>query len=132
MNWIRNFMRGRYGLDQLGIALFIASMAITLVFSFGGRTTAWLRLLGEIPLILFLFRILSRNTMKRQLENGRFLAIWNTVSSKFKNKSEQLRDSKTHIFIKCTNCRQTLRLPRGRGKIRVTCPKCGKVFEKKT
>lgn len=132
MNWLRNFMRGRNGSDQLGFGLLGVWLLLSLLLSFVPRSLAWLRLLTYIPLLLCLFRMLSKNVAQRQLENERFVIWWGNFSGAVKKKWARLQDSKTHKYIHCPNCKQTLRLPRGRGKLRVTCPKCSHVFERKT
>ena len=66
------------------------------------------------------FRTFSRNTYKRYQENRRYLRFM-----------DQLRD-KEHRYYTCPRCRQTVRVPKGKGKISITCPKCSERFIKKT
>ncbi len=141
MNWFRKMMIGRYGTDQLAIALIV----LYVVLSFSARLSRLyiLMLLSFIPLILCVFRILSRNINKRYDENRRFMNWWNPAwtwlrhaayktQTWFRKTSDRIKDSKTHRYYKCPNCSNTLRVPRGRGKICITCPVCKTDFIKKT
>lgn len=130
MNWFRRFMTGRYGADQLSIALLFVSLLLSVVFFFIPGTA--LSYIVYIPLIVFLFRLLSKNIQKRREENIKFLKIWRPVESWFKTKQYRLKDSKSHRYYKCPNCKQTVRVPRKKGKILITCPKCKLEFIKKT
>ena len=121
---------GRYGPDQLGVALLIVYL---LLIFFAPLTGLWVfRLLALAVLILCLFRMFSRNTAKRYQENLKFLAFWNPIKSWFQRKKARIKDSKTHRYYKCPNCKNTLRVPRGKGKIQITCPVCHTEFIKKT
>ena len=113
MDWLRRFMIGRYGPDQLGVALLI--VYLILIF-FAPLTGLWIfRLFALAVLILCLFRMLSRNTARRYQENLKFLAFWNPIKSWFQKKKARFKDSKTHRYYKCPNCKSTLRVPRGKG-----------------
>ena len=130
MNWLRRMLVGRYGTDQLSLAL----MALYFVLFFLSYIPyCWF--LSWIGLLLFaviLFRTFSRNIAKRYHENQVFLRFWNPVKNWFKNLRAAFRDRKTHRYYKCPNCKQKLRVPKGRSKIRITCPKCRNQFIKKT
>lgn len=115
---IRRFMYGRYGNDQLGIFLLLLGVVLALLGSF--TKLYWLGFLAYIPLVVAIFRMYSRNVYKRRAENQRFLQAFGP-----------LRD-RQHRYYTCPRCRQKIRVPRGKGKIRITCPKCGERFEKKT
>lgn len=117
-DWFRRFMYGRYGSDQLSMFLLILGVVLCLLGSF--TRLYWLGFLAYIPLILSIFRMYSRNIYKRRGENQRFLRLF-----------QPLRD-REHRYYACPRCRQKIRVPRGKGKIRITCPKCGERFEKKT
>lgn len=130
MNWFRNFMIGRYGADQLSWGLLATSFLISLIVSI--FQIPFLGILSYIPLFFCIYRMFSRNLLKRSTENQKFLVFWNRLKGWFYRKSQRIKDCKTYRFFSCPNCRQTLRLPKGRGKIRITCPKCGRVFERKT
>ncbi len=121
---LRRFMAGRYGSDQLGRWLLGLAVVLILLGMIGNRTgstvLAGLSLLAYVPLIWSIFRMYSRNIEARRRENAalqRFLT--------------RLRD-RDHRYYHCPKCRQTVRVPRGRGRINIRCPKCGEQFIKKT
>lgn len=137
MNRIRQFMYGRYGVDQLGFALVVLGCVLTFVLSLVRMpyqklfVSLLLRLVGMIPYLLFLLRALSRNLEKRRRENEKFLKFWVPVREFFKTKYSHFKD-KDHRFFKCPNCSRTLRVPKGKGKIEISCPHCGRKFKKRT
>ena len=130
MNWCRRVMMGRRGVDQLSVALMICY----LVFGLVAQITHLLLflLLSFVPLIWAFYRIFSRNLSKRYQENNKFMQWWSSVVNWCKNKKYRLVDRKTHRYYKCPNCSNTLRVPKGKGKICITCPVCRKEFIKKT
>lgn len=129
-NWLRNFMLGRYGPDQLYTACLIATFIFAVLSAVFGWW--WLRVLSYLFLFYALFRMLSRNIHRRRRENDRFLRYWWPVRTWFARKIRRLKSSRTYAFFKCPACRNTLRVPKGKGKIQITCPKCGERFIKKT
>ena len=130
MEKFKKFMYGRNGGDQLSNALLILSVILT----FGGQLAkiSWLPLIGYIPLGLSLFRVFSKDIAKRRMENYKFAMLLSPVYSKLKSAQKRIGDSKTHKYYKCPNCNQQLRVPKGKGKIVVTCSKCGTKFNKTT
>lgn len=130
MNEFRRFMRGRYGLDMLGYVLLIAAM----VFSILRRLLGWWGY-GLCCLVLFVIaalRILSRNPAARYRENQRFLQFWQKARTLTDRAKAGWQARKTHRFYRCPQCKKRLRVPRGRGKIKITCPYCNNRFIKKT
>jgi len=123
-------MLGRYGPDHLAIALIILSFIVSLLYAILGVTA--LLYISYIIFGIVLFRMLSRNIYKRRAENDKFIRYWWPVRTKIKRRVESIRQRRTHKFFKCPNCKNTLRVPRGKGKLQVTCPKCGNRFMKKT
>ncbi len=130
MNFLRNFMAGRYGPDHLNTALIILSIVVSLISRLVQITV--LVYLSYLILLLAVFRMMSRNIPKRRAENDRFLRYWWPIKQKCKRLFDKMKNRKTHKFFKCPSCRNTLRVPRGKGKLQVTCPKCGERFIKKT
>ncbi len=132
LNKIRQFMYGRYGgNDSLNMFLIILGAVITLILSLFFYRTPFTRLIGLIPYGIAVFRALSKNHTARIKENEKFLEIsapWRAFITKKINHS---RD-KEHRYYDCPKCRRTLRVPRGRGKIKISCPHCGNQFVKKT
>ncbi len=126
---IRQFMYGRYGNDQLNLALVIFGCVLTLFLSF--FDVPFIRYLGLIPYIIAAVRMLSKDIPKRQQENLKFLKISAPWRQFIIKKVKQFQD-KDHKYYQCPGCHNTLRVPKGRGKIKISCPHCGKEFIKKT
>ena len=129
-NFLRNLMIGRYGPDHLGVAMIFLSLALSLVHTFTRFPV--LLYISYIIAILALIRILSRNIERRRAENDRFIRYWWPVKTRVKLFIATIKQRKTHKFYKCPSCRNTLRVPKGKGTIQVTCPKCGERFPAKT
>lgn len=130
MNWIRNFMFGRYGNDELNMALVIASIILTVLSNL--TRSLLIHYLSYIPLIYFVYRMLSKDIVARQRENYKFLPFWNKSIVELKQLKARFDDRKTHKYFKCPNCKQTVRVPRGKGTIKINCPKCHTSFTKKS
>ena len=128
-NAIQRFMYGRYGNDQLNLFLIGLYLLLYLVFMF----TRWdmLYFVSFVLLALTLFRLLSRNMERRRMENARFMRAAGPVLSWLRLRRTIHRD-KEHVYFKCPSCGQQLRVPRGRGKITVTCRSCGASFQEKS
>ncbi len=127
----RRFMYGRYGSDELNFALLIAAVAISLInltlSRFLGGSFVYARIVSPILYLLILgllgfslARSLSRNIYARQKENRWFRRQW-----------ARIRD-RNNRYYRCPKCSQTVRVPKGKGKISIHCPKCGEKFIKKT
>ena len=129
-NFLSRFMIGRYGPDQLSTALIVVSFIVSLVITIVKLPFGWI--ISYLPLILALVRILSRNITARRRENDRFLRFWAPFKAKVKKFFKKLRGMKTHKYFNCPGCKNTLRVPRGRGKLNITCPRCGERFIKKS
>lgn len=122
---VQRFMYGRYGIDDLGklcVRLYFIILLIDLFFNNA--------IITSIELLLFLitiFRILSKNIYRRNLENKRYLEIKTGFLKPFKNMLKNMKD-KDHVYKKCHGCHVTLKLPvpKKRGIKHSTCPKCGK------
>ena len=118
----RRFMQGRYGSDKLNTTILIIGLVVSLLQLF--MPTAGLKwafmLISYIFLGLAIFRMLSRNIYKRYEENRKYLRLL-----------DRMKD-KEHRYYECPRCRQTVRVPKGKGKIAITCPKCKEKFIKKT
>lgn len=129
MDKIARFMYGRYGSDQLNIALIIFSLILSIVMRF---TPVWyLGYLCYIPLGVSIWRMFSRNVEARRKENFMFLKIIWPFKRWTSNTSRKVKDT-THKYYKCPKCKATLRVPKGRGKIQITCTRCKHEFIKKT
>ena len=125
-----DFMLGRYGPDQLYFALFVIAILLGLLSSI--TRFYILSLLSYLVLIFAIYRFFSRNIVKRRAENDVFLRYWGPVRYRFRRFKERLKSRKTHKFFKCPNCKNVLRVPKGKGKIQITCPRCGERFKRKS
>ena len=131
--WLYRFMAGRYGRDAFGIFILVLSYILFLISMFTrGTATTLLYYLGIAGIMLCLFRMLSKNIYKRRQENYKYLKIQNGVTGWFRRIKNRIRNSKTHRYFRCPGCSVTIRVPRGKGKIEITCPKCRKAFIRKS
>ncbi len=128
---LMRFMAGRYGGDQLNNALFVTYLVLWCVGLFVRQGVAALILsaLGMLVVVLILFRTLSRNIPRRQMENDRFNRLWWPVKSWFKRQFIRLRDIRRYRYRGCPYCHAQLRLPVRRGKRTVTCSRCQSQFK---
>ena len=128
-NAIQRFMYGRYGNDQFGHFLIGLGLVLILLEALTGF--GLLTLLADVAVFYALFRMLSRNTYKRREENAKFLKKANPAI-KWLRLQQTIRKDKDHRYFKCPNCSQYRRVPRGKGKITVTCRSCGASFQEKS
>ncbi len=121
------FFAGRNGFDALGKTLLWTSLIVMILSSFIG--IAWLHLLlywGSMAAFIYTyFRAFSRKLDKRQAENAKFVGWWHFHKQRFQQR-------KTHKLYRCPACRQQLRVPKGKGKVSITCRGCGEKFIRKT
>lgn len=128
--WFQRFMMGRYGTDQLSFTMMIAGLAISLLSRF-----LWYWPLYILSMVLFgvaLFRMLSRNCSRRYEENRKFMNMVWAVRDWWRGLKADFQERRTYRHFKCPKCSQKIRIPKGRGKIEIRCPKCGEAFVKKT
>ncbi|WP_238883882.1 hypothetical protein [Clostridium sp. YIM B02551] len=126
-NKLIRFMYGRYGTDQLYIALVIASFVLMLINSFIHSNI--LSIFIWVVLIFTFYRSFSKNIYKRRRENQMFLKLWNPIKAKSSLTFRRLKDFKTHRYRKCPHCKKVLRLPRKTGNHTVNCPVCHNDFK---
>jgi DNA-directed RNA polymerase subunit RPC12/RpoP len=131
MNQFRRFMYGRYGFDQYSRTLIVISLSLSIIVMTITRFTP-IYILAYIPLIYAIYRALSKNISKRSMENMIYLNIAGSARKKMNQLKLNLVGTKTHKYYKCSNCKQIIRVPRGKGKICITCPKCKSEFFKRT
>ena len=119
---ISRFMAGRYGTDKLNMAILGLGLVLCLLAWLSRWPLPDMILTTGSYLLMFwaIFRMLSRNTYKRYRENKRYL-----------NFLQRVKD-REHRYFMCPRCHQAVRVPRGKGKIEITCPKCLEKFQKKT
>ena len=126
---LQRFMMGRYGNDKFNQFLMITAL-ICLVISFFGPSLFYI--LGFLIMIYAYFRMFSRQIYKRAEENQKYLRIEMKVRGFFQKKKREFSQMKDYHIYKCPKCKQKLRVPRGRGRIAITCRKCGDEFIKKS
>ncbi len=126
---LSQFMRGRYGNDRFNQFLMIVAL-VCLVLSMFGLNVFYL--IAVMFMIYAYYRMFSRKIYQRAGENQWYLQKEAKVRNWFQSKKKQLAQSKTHHIYKCPNCKQKIRVPRGRGKIEIRCQKCGTKFIKKS
>lgn len=127
--WFQRFMSGRYGFDRFGGFLSITSLVLVLLGALFSSVLYWL---GFVMLGYCYFRILSRNLNKRYQENMKYLALQSKVAGWFGMQRTRFAQRKQYRYFRCPQCHQQLRVPRGRGRISISCPKCGNQFIKKS
>ena len=124
------FMAGRYGMDQFNRFLSAAALVLVVINLFARSTLLWA--LALAALVYCYVRMLSRKLEKRRKENGKYLQLKYKVTGGLQNWRDRWKQRKDYCFFRCPSCKAMLRVPRGKGRIRVTCRKCGNAFERKT
>ena len=127
---IQQFMRGRYGFDELSRMYLIMTIVLMILSMFVGNR--WIYLLGLVLLVYCYYRALSKNLEKRRQENQKFCNIRYQSAVKRSAWKQHQEQKKIYRFYKCPQCRQKVRVPKGKGKICITCPKCRTEFIKKS
>lgn len=127
---MQGWMIGRYGSDKLSRDINI--LALILMLASSVTRIAVLYWLGFALFVLGLMRVFSRNRQRRSAENSAYLNWRHNAKTWFYMRKQHLASMKYYRFFKCHSCKQKLRVPRGKGKIAITCPKCGTSFIKKT
>ena len=124
---IRTFFYGRNGVDDLAKLSLISSVVVFLIYGFlpQGILKIIFSLITWFLMGYAYFRILSKNIYKRVQENKKYLGMVNMTKTRWQQR-------KTHKFYRCPKCKTWLRVPKGRGKITITCVKLSTKFDKKT
>lgn len=124
---VARFMVGRYGQDQFNKFL-MGCCGVCLILSL--FRVPYVYYAGLLFLVYAYFRMLSRNYYKRQKENGIYLKATYKIRTKWGQIRREMQQRKTHHIYRCPDCKQKIRVPRGRGKIEIRCPKCNCKFIK--
>lgn len=127
---MQQFMVGRHGADEFGRFLSTLALVLLIVSLF----TKWglLYWCGLGLIVYSYFRMFSRNIPKRYTENQKFLNLRYKTIAKWNLTKKHAAESRTYRFFKCPQCKQKVRVPKGRGKICITCPKCRTEFVKRS
>ena len=126
--WLQNIMAGRYGSDELSFTLLLIYLGICIFGIFCDLPLV--QLLGLAIILWAFFRILSRNIPARQAENAAYLGFLRKCSAAHHARRSRRQD-RMHRYYRCRGCGAIMRVPRGAGKIEITCPKCGRKITKK-
>ncbi|MCB6898761.1 endonuclease Q family protein [bacterium 210917-DFI.7.65] len=126
--WLQNIMAGRYGSDELGFTLLLIYLGICIFGIFCDLPLV--QLLGLAIILWAFFRILSRNIPARQAENAAYRRFLSKCSAARQARRSRRQD-REHRYYRCRGCGAIMRVPRGAGKIEITCPKCGRKITKK-
>ena len=124
------FMRGRYGYDELGRVTMWSSLILFVIYALTG-----IRVLAVIAVILLAltdFRLLSRNTARRSEENRVFLKNTAFITRRAARFRQNVQNRRHYHIYRCPNCKQKIRIPKGKGRIEITCPRCHIEFIKKS
>ncbi len=129
-DFFSNFMSGRYGTDELSRFTLAVCLVLLVVNIFTGQTLIYL--LALVLLVVSYFRMFSRNYVKRSAENDKYMEITQGIRGRFQKTGRRAQEAKDYHIYKCPSCGQKIRVPRGKGKICITCPKCRNEFQKKS
>ena len=124
------FMIGRYGTDALSKFMMGVAVAVMLVNLF--IRSEILNIVVAGILVLVYMRVFSTNIQKRYNENVKYLTYQNRVTGYFLKQKRMLEDRRVNHIYRCPGCGQKIRIPRGKGRIMITCPKCRREFQKKS
>lgn len=123
----RRFMTGRYGVDTLGRFLMLAGMVFLVLYFFLPYPIFFL--ITIIIIVINYYRMFSRNISQRARENEVFTGFLSRLTGRTAPRSAADRN---YRIFRCPSCRQKVRVPRGRGRIEITCPKCRTSFIRKS
>lgn len=130
---IARFMYGRRGMDELSRFLLIAVVVLIVLSWVTGEVIGSLCWSAAILAMVYCyFRILSRNIYRRQKENEWYLQKQRSAARWFRSLKDRWQQRREYKFFRCPSCKTLLRVPRGKGKLLLTCRKCGNRFERKT
>ena len=130
--FLYNFFQGRNGMDALAKVCWALTFIFILLSLIPGVTGIIFYFLTMASMVYTMFRILSRNVYKRAEENRRFLERVRPIRQFFADRRVRFSQRKEYKFFKCPTCHTYLRVPRGKGKLQITCRKCGNRFSGKT
>ena len=127
-NALSRFMYGRNGVDRLGLTMIWAALLLDIINMLLREKPVVSGITGLVSGVLLftaLFRMFSRNLEKRRAENTRFMEkVWWPISRRMAGKRQQRMD-KEHCYFTCPGCGAVCRVPKGKGRIVITCPRCG-------
>lgn len=122
-------MSGRYGWDALGTLLFFTGLILDIIGLAIGNS--WLPMIADILLLYEIFRMFSKNIYARQKENTWFLNTTRKPRHHWQAFQKGRKDKANKYYV-CPKCGQIVRIPKGHGKVEISCPKCKSVFTRKS
>ena len=127
--WLARAAAGRNGMDRLNIFIYVSAAALLIISALaGGAAGSFIRAAGTAFLSLGVFRFMSRSIVKRSAENQAYLRLTDKLRKSFNSGRTRFEQRKDYRFFKCPSCRNMMRVPRGKGRISVTCRRCGERF----
>ena len=133
MNDLQRYLKRIYGFDALTYGLLFLSVLLFAGFGLVPLETLHkYTLLGYLPLILAIFRIFSVNREQRTWENEHFVSLVAPLCERVVRRGEKRAQKKLYRFYKCPVCHESLRVPKGKGLVEITCPHCDHHFVKKS
>ena len=127
---IYRFMQGRYGTDDFYKFLFwVALIGIVINWFFKSQVLSFA---VTLILVYAMYRVLSKNHSARYAENQRYLQATAKIRYWFDQQKKLMEERKYHHIYTCPKCRQKIRIPKGKGKIMIRCPKCHHEFQKRS
>lgn len=127
---LRKIFQGRNGPDGFGRFILLLSVLLSLIQIFYKSRVFYV--LSWLLFIYVFFRMFSKNVWKRQKENQQFYQWFSPVIQKYTLWIQKIKNRRTYRYLKCPKCKQEIRVPKGKGKIRIHCPKCKEIFESKS
>ncbi len=132
---LMKFMQGRYGVDQFAKFTIGAAFVLVVLAIFIGRGNLLGTVMDTVGLLLIIytyFRIFSRNISRRYGENQKYLEKTASLRARLRKEKNIMSQRKDYHIYTCPGCGQKIRIPRGKGKIEISCPKCRTKFVKKS
>lgn len=126
MEKIRRYMQGRYGMDEL--SKFLMAISIVMIILASLTRNSMVNLVSFIIIGFVYVRMFSKNFYKCSLQNQKYLKLRNKITGSWQNRISRFKQRKIYSFYDCPECRQKVRIPKGKGKVQITCPKCKAEF----
>lgn len=124
---LEEFMRGRNGADELGVACLELAVILAIINIFAGNAVVYVITLALLAYAIF--RMVSTNVNQRRRESMAFAEKLGPVRPWISNPAAAYKNARTYKHATCPNCHQRVRVPRGKGHIRITCPRCKQKFD---
>ncbi len=132
-NYFRNLMTRRYGIDRLNQLLIYLGIIfnVALMFIQNRQVRSVLSTITMAILLFVIYRMMSKNINARYQENIKFMKITKPIRAEVEIMKMRWRDRENFKYVRCDNCRNVMRVPKGVGKIKVKCKNCGNEFIKR-